>query len=240
VSENKLSFIARDQYGWEVYPKPIPASQLVPDWWRSMVPYSNYGGNSDSKNIIVENQVSNATFKKCTPMLDALTSGYIVPLFSDVQVRVENGSPRITWRVGAQVFQEHGEESKLVESPPGYTDMVVKYNNTWIPRTPAGYSVLITAPFGYRNLPFHCIPAVVDSDKSALEIVPPMWVRKNFEGIVEKGTPMFQILPFKRESWKSEYSYYKDGEYGKIQDKNFGSTLVNNYIKNHWSKKTYK
>ena len=239
----KIQFIARDPYGWEVYPKPYPASVSLPSWWRDATPYKPTPDNPEGKKFLVENFAANTTFKKCTPMLDALTSGYIVPLYSDVQVRWINGSPRVTWRMqSSDVFTQHGPEGKVpgFEIPVGYSEYIFKYNNTWIPKTPPGYSVLITTPFGYRNLPFKAIPAVVDSDKSTLEIATPMWLLDGFEGIVEKGTPMFQVIPFKRDAWKAEFDFYQEGEYQKITEKNFNSTLINHYIKKVWSKKSYK
>lgn len=238
-----IKFIARDPYGWEVYPKPYPAATAVPSWWKDSTPYKITDNNPDGKKFFVENLGANTTFKKCTPMLDALTAGYIVPLYTDVQMRWTPNGPLVTWRVkGSDVFSPHGPEGKVpgLEIPTGYSDYIFKYNNTWIPKTPPGYSVLITSPFGYRNLPFYAIPAIVDSDKSSLEIVPPMWIKQNFEGIIEKGTPMFQVIPFKRESWKTEFDFYPENEYQKITDKTFNSTLVNHYIKNVWSRKTFK
>lgn len=240
---NKISFIARDKYAWDVFPKPYPASQALPNWWRDMTPYDKSSTNPDGKKLIVENFTANATFKKCTPMLDSLTLGYIVPLFADVQVRYEPGEddPRISWKIkGIDVFQKHGESSKQIPPPPGYRNLVYKYGNCWIPKTPKGYSVLVTEPFGYRDLPFKVITGVIDSDKSTLEIVTPMWIKEGFEGVVEKGTPMFQIIPFKRDNWKAEFDHYEDGEYRRLEDKNFNGTMVNHYIKNHWSKKTFK
>lgn len=225
---------------WEIAPKPIPASKVIPDWWKNMNPYDITPDNPKGSKLIVENFTSNATFKKCTPMLDALTSGYILPLWSDVQVRQINGQARITWRVKRNVFEEHGVSSRYINPPAGYTNQVVKYINPWVPKTPKGYSVMVTQPFGYNDGPFYAVPAVIDSDSSTLEIVPPMWIKEGFEGIVEKGTPLVQITPFKRESWDSEFSFYKEGEMDILEAKNFYSTIVSHYIKNHWSKKTYK
>jgi hypothetical protein len=236
----KIKFTAVDPHMWEAAIKPIPASQAIPDWWRSMNPYDKSPENPEGTKLIVENYTSNATFKKCTPMLDALTSGYILPLWSDVQVRQINGEARITWRVKRNVFEAHGESSKYVKPPEGYSTQVVKYINPWIPKTPKGYSVMVTQPFGFHDNPFYTIPAVIDSDSSTLEIVPPMWIKKGFEGIIEKGTPMVQITPFKRESWESEFDFYEEGKMRAMEDRNFHSTIVSHYIKNHWSKKTYK
>jgi hypothetical protein len=237
----KIKFIATDEYAWNTFLKPYPASQSVPDWWRNMTPYDVSPDNPEGKKLIVRDRTANATFKKCTPMLDALTSGYIVPLFADVQVTHETEGPSITWKViGRNVFEIHGQSSRQVPTPPGYANLVYKYMNAWIPKTPPGYSVMITSPFGYQDLPFKCIPAIIDSDKSTLEIVAPMWLKADFQGVVEKGTPLMQITPFKRDDWKSEFGYYKNGHYLEVEDANFGGTMVNHYIKNHWSKKSYK
>jgi|694.fasta_scaffold120427_2 hypothetical protein len=244
---NVIKFTAKNEYAWTVQQKPVPASTLVPLWWKDMHPYEMGPENPTGKKIIVENQVSNATFKKCTPMLDALLSGYICTLWADVQVRQQKSIdnkfyPKITWRAKYYqgVFQGHQLSSESIPPPTGYSNIVFKYMNTWIPHTPPGYSILVTSPFGYRDLPFYAIPAIIDSDKSNLELLPPMWLKEGFEGIVEAGTPLFQVTPFKRENWRSEFDYLKDGEYEKLEDKSFGKNIVNNYIKNVWSKKSYK
>lgn len=197
--------------------------------------------NPSGKKLILENGASNTTFRMCTPMRDALSAGYIIPLFSDVLVTQTTSGPRITWRTKeTAVFQQHGDTALNVEAPAGYTAHVFKYINTWIPKTPPGYSLLVTAPFGYRNLPFHAVPAILDADKSKLELLPPMWVKSDFEGIVEKGTPLIQLIPFKRDNWEAEFEFYEDNVYSRIEERNFNSTIFNHYIKNVWSKKDFK
>jgi hypothetical protein len=236
----KISFVAKDKYGFETQTKPYPATKVIPQWWKDATPYTQSLYNPNGGKILIENRIPNASFKKCTPMLDALSSGYIIELWTDVLVTVDNGFPLISWKQSTDVFQMHGNSSRDVETPNGYHSQVFKYLNTWIPKTPPGYSVLVTSPFGYKNLPFLAVPAVLDSDKSVLEIIPPMWVKENFEGVVEKGTPLLQIIPFKRENWESDFSHYEEDEYQILEDKTFNKTIVNHYIKNIWSKKTYK
>lgn len=242
----KIKFIARDEFGFKTQTKPYPASEKLPDWYKKYPPYEPSSRNPDGKKLIVENGVSNASYRKCMPMLDAMTSGYIIDLFADVIVSKDMHQIKIDWRTenGVMaiypVFDLHGESSKMVEPPLGYSNTVYKYLNTWIPRTPPGYSCLITEPFGFRDGAFKAIPAVVDTDKSTIDLSFPVWLKKDFEGIVEKGTPMIQITPFKREDWKSEYSFYKNLEFEEIQERNFNGTIFNHYIKNHWSKKRYR
>lgn len=234
-----IRFEARDEYGWEVADRPYPASQSVPDWWKAMTPYSKSEDNPEGKKLIVRDRVSNAGPKKCVPMLDAITSGYIIPLWADVQVKNEVTNKLITWRTVEQVFLEHGHQARDVQTPVGYNEQVFKFMNRWRIITPKGYSCLITQPFGYRQTGVQAIPAVIDTDRNNLEILPPVWFTNEFEGILEKGTPMVQVIPFKRSDWKAEYSYLKNGEYQKLEDRNFNSTIVNHYMKKIWSKKTY-
>lgn len=235
----KIIFKALNKEQSIIQDRPYPASQSIPDWFREMTPYEISNNNPDGKRLIIENGISNATFKKCTPLLDGMTSGYIVPLWADVLVEQQT-IPYITWRTKTNIFQLHGTASRMMPAPPGYDQVVFKYLNTWIPITPPGYSMLVISPLGYRGLPFHAIPAVVDTDKSTLELIFPMWIKTGLTGVVEAGTPMVQLIPFKRDEWKAEFDYYEDGEHEVINETNFNKTLVNHYIKKHWSKKTYK
>jgi len=235
---NEIEFVALDKYAFEVCPKPFPASQALPQWWKDATPYYKTSDNPDGKKLIVQDRKSNATFKKCTPMLDLLSSGYLVPLWSDIQVKIENGLPFIRWRVKKDVFCLHNGTG--VEIPNGYQETQFKFLNQWVPKLPKGYSALIIACAGYPNNPFRAMQAIIDYDKTAHALYPPMFLKEGFEGIVEKGTPMFQIIPFKRNNWVSKFSFLEEG-YAQINvDRDVKATLVNNYVKNYWEKKSYK
>ena len=236
---NEIEFVALDKYAFEVCPKPFPASQALPQWWKDATPYIKSPENTDGKKIIIENRESNASFKKCTPMLDLLSSGYIVPLWADVQIKIENnGHPLIRWRVLKDVFEFHLTQE--VEIPNGYQKTQFKFLNQWIPKLPKGFSALIISCPGYPNTPFRAMQAIIDYDKTTHPLSPPVFLKEGFEGIVEKGTPMFQIIPFKRNNWTSKFSFLEDG-YDQINiDRDVKATLVNNYVKNYWEKKSYK
>jgi hypothetical protein len=229
-----INFKSRTKAEFEVQPKPYPASKNIPKWFTEAEPYE--GGKMKMANGHI-----NAGFKKCVPMLDAMLQGYIIPLWADVFVNYENSAPSINWKTKASVFQFHGNKHDTITPPTGYHNLVFKYTNCWIPQTPKGYSCLIISPLGHRDLPFYAVPAVVDTDSSTLELVFPMWIKKDFNGVVQKGTPLIQVIPFKRDDWESTFDYYEDGEYHKIiEEKNFNSTIVGHYLKNHWSKKSFK
>jgi hypothetical protein len=235
---NEIEFIALDKYSFEVCPKPFPASQALPQWWKDASPYKKTLDSPDGKKIIVENFESNATFKKCTPMLDMISSGYVVPLWADVQIKIVNNSPTLSWRVKRSVFSLHDGEG--VEIPVGYHNDQFKFLNQWIPKLSSGFSALIIPCPGYPNNPFRPISAIIDYDKTTHPLYPPMYLRNDFEGIIEKGTPMFQIIPFKRNNWKSSFSFLEDGQSMINEDRDIKATIVNNYVKNFWEKKSYK
>ena len=236
----EITFRALNKYDHDIFLKPYPASSNIPDWFKDATPYNVGPQSPEGKNLVLENKVLNSSFKKCTPMLDSLTAGYIIPLWSDVLVTQSYGFPRITWRTGRDIFEVHGEGAGLVTTPFGYQNYVFRYLNTWIPITPPGYSCLITSPFGHKNLPFHAITGIVDTDKSRLDLSNPGWIKNGFEGVIEKGTPIVQVIPFKRDNWKAEFDYYEDSEFAKVQERTMNSTIVNHYIKNVWSKKSFK
>jgi hypothetical protein len=240
MSKN-INFRARSKTEFQTQLKPYPAVKQLPKWFLDAKPHANRPGIPDDGKLHFRNREANNTYKKCVPLLDSLSSGYIIPLWADVMVEQENKFPGIYWKTLADVFSLHGPPSREIPAPAGYDQVVYKYHNCWIPQTPKGYSCLITSPLGYNDLPFYAVPAIVDTDSSTLELVFPMWVKTGFEGIVEKGTPMVQIIPFKRDDWDSTFDYYEDGEYyNVIQEKNFNSTMVGHYLKNHHSKKKFK
>ena len=241
MSKN-INFKARSKTEFELQAKPYPAVKQLPTWFTKMEPYEQHDYSPElNKSLHLRGGISNVTFKKCVPLLDGMSSGYIIPLWADVMVEQQNNESVIFWRTKSDIFDVHGESAKKIIPPAGYDQKVYRYMNCWIPETPRGYSCLVISPLGHNDLPFKAIPAVVDTDKSTLELVFPMWVKTGFEGIVEKGTPLVQIIPFKRDDWTSTFDYYEDNYYKTvIEEKSFNSTIVGNYLKNHHSKKKFK
>ena len=235
----KIVFRAHNRVDFETQPRPFPAKQSIPKWFKDL-PVYDVGPGEESKLSIGSNGVPNFSPKKCTPMLDSMTAGYILPLHSDVYVESSSELPEISWRSLHPVFDLHGSSSSKIETPEGYYPQAFKFLSTWIPETPAGYSILVTSPLGYHNPVFKAIPAIIDTDKEVNQLLPPVWVRKEFSGVVEKGTPLIQIIPFKRESWQSEFEFYNDEDLLIHKQNSFHSTITNNYVRNIWSRKEFK
>lgn len=239
-----IEFIARSPYFDAVAPKPYPAKNFLPEWYKNMPSYN--ADRNGKRKLSVVTGTSSVTPKMCTPMYDSFATGYIIPLWADVEVGQDLGSPMLSWRTKAMQFEMHGgvgrgnDGNTGLTTPEGYSPVVFKWMNGWDIRTPKGYSCLITDPYANENSPFKAIGAVIDTDKLTLSILPPFWVKEGFEGIVEKGTPMVQVIPFKRESWTSSFSRFEEGEYEMLEESTFGATIKNHYKRFIWSKKDFK
>lgn len=226
----KIKFKAISKHVMEVREKPVPASTVIPDWWKEMKPYVGKKLELDPKATV--------TAKKCFPLLDGITAGYIVPLWADMLVTQEE-FPRLKWATDQDVCDVWPlHQSAGYEIPDGFSSLVFKYLHNWIIETPKGWSCLITHPIGFNNLPFRTLSGVVDTDKLKTEINSPFVIRKDFEGIIEKGTPMFQIIPIKRDNWQMETELMAEGEHYRNSEKLF-TKIVSSYGRFMREKKEY-
>jgi hypothetical protein len=227
----KIKFRAIDKHVMEVREKPIPASQTIPEWWRKMKP-TIAGGKFDV------GPKANYTAKKCFPLLDGITAGYTIPLWADLLVTQEE-FPKVKWTTEHNVLDVWPlEQSAGFEIPDGYSSLVFKYLYGWVIETPKDWSCLIIHPIGYPNLPFRTIPGVVDTDKLKTIINPPFVIKKGFEGIIEKGTPIAQVIPIKRESWEMQTELMEEGENFRNHEKLF-TKLAGSYGRFMREKKEY-
>jgi hypothetical protein len=225
-----IEFKSIDEIVFEIDEKPYPASKTIPDWWK------NEDSSFQNLNIPTSGL---STFKRCMPILDVLSAGYIIPLHSDIEVTQVNNEPVITWPFSRPVVEQHmTQKVSGIEIPDGYSNSIFKYMTNWTIKTPPGYSVLITHPFGYKNLPFHSFSGIVDSDNYYADINTPFAVKNNFSGVILKGTPMMQVIPFKRENWESKI--LRGTEFERV--KNYiilGTKIHSAYKKIFREKKTY-
>jgi hypothetical protein len=215
-----------------------PSSEFIPEWYRksvSMIPGTN------SELAIRAPYVTNSTYKKCTPFFDAITAGYTVSLTADIEViRKENNLPYIMWRTERKIVTEHtSNQWEGLPCPDGYSPFVYKWHNQFNIKLPKGYSLLFLSPINRFDLPFLTITGIVDCDMYHNSVHFPFFIKNNFNGIIEKGTPITQIIPIKRESWKKEHGTY-DAKNVLLNHQKFLSTIKRSYKNNYWNKKEYK
>jgi hypothetical protein len=238
---NKIKFIAINEFAYKVANKPYPASSNIPAWWKEMPKYCDELLNKEST-LDFYNGSTNLSPKGCVPMLDAMTSGYIIPMWADVHVKSLSDTeyiPFLSWKIDGQVFQQNTDRAKLIPAINGYSNFALKFYNQWCISTPKGYSVRINAPEGH-DLPFYPLPAVVDTDKKIFGLPMPVFIKQGFEGIVEAGTPIAKVTPFKRKNWKAEYGFMQDDDIKLIENSTVKKNMSGYYLKNIWTAKRYR
>jgi hypothetical protein len=237
IMSNILKIIPYEE-GYKSFINIVPASEFVPEWYRTTSP-NIPGSNTELRPY--KPSITTSTFKKCTPFFDALTAGYMVFLNADIEVtRQDNGLPYIMYRTQREVVSEHSlDQWQGLIVPDGYSQTVYKWENPFSLRTMKNYSLLFTNPMNRFDLPFITISGLVDTDTYELPVNFPFFIKNNFTGIIKKGTPITQIIPIKRESWKRKI-FDLDLKYTREASEKYFSTIKRSYKNNHWVKKEYK
>jgi hypothetical protein len=192
---NNITFTPMAEVAKEYY--PAPASKYLPEWYKKQQSYIN------NKKEVSAN-ISSQTIKKCVPVFDAITAGYIIPLYTDVYVKQENGYPYFSWSsLGA--IQFHSPE-QIDSHPKNNSEMgVPKFLNHFSIKLPKGYSALFVPPMHRPNDIFYILEGVVDCDTYTAQVNFPFILNNpKFEGLIPAGTPIAQIIPFKRQQWQME------------------------------------
>jgi hypothetical protein len=196
MSDCLIEFHALQDVAPSPFPEPIPAAKSLPEWLKSMP--SSMPRSSQAPDLPPEQP----TIKKCPPLVDAMTDGYLIPLVADVIFSMESG--RLRFKSDLPIVQTHAID-QLKGSPFDAGMVVVKFLNPWLVRTPPGYSCLFTQPLNRFDLPFQLISGVVETDTFYREVNFPAlcMLRPGQQFLARKGTPLAQVLPFRRESWTS-------------------------------------
>ena len=241
----KIKFRPLDEKLEGIIDPPKPASQFLPEWYKNMPQFLPFTGDSTHGLSPYNNQSTNTTLKHCPPFLDSLTTGYIYSLPADIEVRIGiDGYLSFKWRTDGDFVIAHTEEQH--PGLPSVVDgdsSVMKWGFDFRITTPPGYSTMFTHPFNRHDLPFRTFTGVVETDSYPQAVQFPFQflssqiTEENL--IIKRGTPLVQIIPFKRESWTSEV---EKPDYKKAFKDSFmfNSTIVKSYKNNFWKKKTYK
>ena len=216
---------------------PKAAVTSLPEWYKKKRPLI---GKDKSYKLRDDGQ-NNATIKRCNPFGDALGAGYFIFLENDVQVTLEDGERRFTWARGGENFISWHAKNQISSQliPDNYDPQPYKFMVNWGVETPSGYSTLFTHPLNRTELPFITLSGVVDTDGYKQPVNFPFILRNDFEGIIESGTPIAQVIPFKREPWKAEILDFDAKKSAEI-DAGFNRKIFRPYKMLYWKRKEYK
>lgn len=237
----KITFIPSLESFKDLYMPPVPATTMVPEWYKSL---ALYGDTNDIKNLHPVNHIGTdgtlVATKKCMPFFDALTSGYYYLLEDDLHVDLnKEGFPTLTWKGDVMLIDKR--PTLEVPIPSNCHQLHFGFRMNWFYKTPPGYSVLVTHPMNRYDLPFYTLSGMVDSDIWGLPVFFSFFLKRDFIGTIPKGTPIMQFIPFKRDAWQIEIKNDKES----IEEEEFKAekrrTMVTGYYKKEtWQKKRYQ
>lgn len=223
----------------DVAPEPTPVVPQIPDWYHKQNPII---GNVTSPT----NGQFPLTVKKCQAMFDAMTCGYVLKTPCDIYINTMNDNVDVQ-------FPQHLKDVEhiLLSSHPSeqithlpidhnlYLPALLRIHPLWLVKTEDGYSSLFTAPMHSEVLPLTAVPGIIDTDKFYSDGHLSFYVKKNVEGIIKRGTPLVQVIPFKREEW--EHELIDVDEDGLVRQRALTRSMFQNgYRKLFWTKKNYK
>ena len=244
---NKIKFIPNSEFTEKVELPPVNSSSLIPDWYKKTPRFIN--GDKPYNDFIQMHKDAHSsgnlrdihmTLKNCQPFIDTFTSGYMIRLPASILVyKDELGNSIVKWSTEFDVIDS--QDNRILggfKAPDGYFPQFFRWQNMWIVETPSGYSSLFTHPFNRFDLPFITISAIIDTDKHPNSVIIPFFIKNDFEGVIEEGTPIAQVLPFKRDNWES--SVEKTNNSSRYSSSLVKTALIRAYRKKFWTKKIYK
>lgn len=247
IKHKDITFYPGTEFSASHIDPPKPASAFVPHWFKNQPKYS------DSNGFTFKNGKHNLTSKSCLPLVDGFTSGYIFSTPFDIQVnRYPDGSIYfehafvIPHNITPFVNYRHGEGiSQNLQCPwdyenfEGYDKLQFNWMPYWGMETPKKYSCIVTHPINRLDLPFYTLGGVMDTDGWGVPGNHPFLLKKGWSGFIPAGTPFMQVIPFKRENWKSKVNNSMVSKtITKIYQRD---KFIKDYYKNNvWESKTYR
>ena len=223
-----IRFFAKKKH-LDIFEHPKPASKCLPMYFHKIKPQIGLSPQ-------------NSTVKRCVPFIDAMTSGYIISMWCDVYVRAENENLQIQFpdnipldktleQHSIEQFKGHPySDDKLAKTP-------LKWVSPWGVETRKGWSCLFTSPLNHLEKRFKIMDGVVDTDTYYNQVhFPFVWTGGEGEFLIKQGTPLVQVIPFKRGS--TQYSVVEQNEERvDVVQGQLGTLLRNAYRSLFWHKR---
>ncbi|QLF69786.1 hypothetical protein FE840_009645 [Peteryoungia desertarenae] len=187
----KIRFLCRPE-DKDVIAHPVRAKTVLPDWFRKLPPV-------DERQLSPHD--SGLTVKRCMPFLDAMMAGWVIGLPASLRMEIADSGRTVNcgWDFDRVLVSNHARHQ--VSGNPREPLPPCKFHNYWTICTPPGWSCLFVPPLNRPNGIFEVVSGVVDTDTYRSEIHFPFFAT-GADGlyVLEKGTPIVQVIPFRRET----------------------------------------
>ena len=215
----------------ELYP-PIQSNKELPDWYKNM----NLGNKKSMYNSF-HNGIweGSYTAKKCPAIQDFLSSGLIIPLWSDLVYKEDkNGSdwyftaPDATGDKLSEHLSYHSDyQTDGMNYGKTFGGLTLKIGLPYRFIVPKGYNVLYQDPFYHFRGKIRCLTGLVEVDKWGYITFPFEILEKDF--LLEAGTPLVHAIFYKRDNTKLEINCRKGTEQEYKETKETFFELGNNH-----------
>ncbi len=201
MSEKLIKFVTYDKSAQIHYP-PVPVTKIIPKWYKDIpLNFDHDDGDVQQKDV--------PTMKKCVPVLDYLTSGYVILNSYDTDIRFQEDRDGILRAHNVCPASEYVAGHPFQQAPVVMDEAKSHYfklSNSWKVITPPGYSCHFYQPFFTLNKNYKMLPAIVDTDKhdDAVNFVG-VGLKKQFT--IKPGEPLMVVYPFKRDDWQMDISF---------------------------------
>ena len=245
--QNIIEFQANHQYVdlKEDLPKPIKLN--IPEWYKKL-----------------QHSATKLTIKGCVPVMDSLTSGYVLSLPQDIILKnnvlednkiisrmipsQQNKLKTIDLNINVEDVDQTHNRGQVEGSPINKKNLqfpIQKFLNPWTIKTPTGYSCLFVPPLNNEDDRFSIIPAIVNTDTYSLPINFPFVMNGDkypvLDTTIKRGTPYVQIIPFKRDNWKMKITGTKRTESNKheVTFLKHSLDILHRYRTKWWNKSSF-
>jgi hypothetical protein len=200
-----IEFYCDDENVVKYFP-PVAARTMLPEWYKALPLYVN-NKKLDAKEMVAGNfRNIPQTIKACIPVLDYMTTGYIIRYPADILVTPETTADNLeTWWWASEYVScaSHPHEQCPVKIE-GREHQYFKVEHSWHIKTPPGYSCLFYQPEYFFDKRMQYLPAVVDTDDYHAPVLFTGIVKSKETFMLKAGDPMMAVFPFRRDAWDSE------------------------------------
>lgn len=170
---------------------PIVARSAIPQWYKNQPGY---------------NEINHPTVKRCMPIFDAMTSGYILTSPSDILVDSTNPDTLVIHAsddFNGELISDHLlSQYDRYPIPENYHKTLLRIHPMWAVQTPTGYSSLFINPIHGGSDKLFAVAGLIDTDNFISDGHLSFFVKDNTQFEIKAGTPLIQIIPIKRDDWQ--------------------------------------
>lgn len=203
--------------------RPKKAASFMPDWWKN-TPNTQYEDNKLRPTH---------TIKTCTGFLDLYASGFIHPLWSDLNIEINpDGTYRYLYADGVSGIHDH-KPHQFPGSPFSENYVQLKLLSPWIAKTKDPAKWLFVPPVwngvGIENM--HIAHGVMPLNVIPSPLHINMFFKKQETSVIHKlpfGLPIAHIIPLSDKAIKFHYHLIDEVQLNKLKYQSSESLFFTN------------